>query len=70
MRSWEMPSKNIFFAYSALIISTLKGSTVDSETSVAKVKNLQGVIDWTRMALIFPYGQKSMPTKRADIHLT
>ena len=33
-----------------------------------KVKNLQG-FEWTWFALIFPFGQKSVSTKRADIHL-
>ena len=42
--------QNIFFAYSALIMGTLKGSTVDFLISVPKVKILQGI----RMDLICP----------------
>ena len=55
------------FVYSALIVGTLKGST-DFLISVPKVKILQS-FEWTRFPLIFPYGQKSMSTKRADKQL-
>ena len=56
-----------FFASSALIMGTLKRSTNRFLISVSKVKILQA-FEWTRFTLTFPYGQKSMSTKRADIH--
>ena len=55
------------FAFSVLIVGTLKGST-DFLISVPIVKILQG-FERTRLPLIFPYGQKSMSTKRADKQL-
>ena len=58
-----------FFAYSPLIIGTLKGSTGRFFNFSTQSQNLTGELEWTRFALIFPYGQKSISTKRADIHL-
>ena len=42
MLSWEMPSKNIFFAYSALIMGTLKGSTSQFFNFSAQSQNFTG----------------------------
>ena len=42
MLSWEMPSKNIFFPYSALIMGTLKGSTGRFFNFSAQSQNFTG----------------------------
>ena len=54
--------KHFFFAYSALIMSTLKGSTGRFSNFRAQSQNITG--DW-----IFPDSKKPMSPKRADIHL-
>ena len=51
------------------IMGTLKGSTGRFFNFSAQSQNFTGGLEWTRFALIFPYGQKSMSTKRADTHL-
>ena len=50
MLIWEMPSENVFFCYSALIMGTLKVSTHCFLISVPKIKTLRGV----RMDPIYP----------------
>ena len=57
------------FAYSALIIDTLKGSIGRFYIFSAQRSQFYRGFAWTQFALIFPYGQKSMSTKRTDVHL-
>ena len=45
MLSWEMPSKNIFFTCSALIMGTLKGSTDRFFNFGAQSQNFTGGSD-------------------------
>ena len=42
MLGWEMPYKNIFFAYSAFIMGTLKGSTRQFFNFSAQSQNFIG----------------------------
>ena len=57
-----------FFAYSALIIGTLKGSPGRFFSFSTQSQNFTGGSNGPEFALIFPYGQKSISTKRADMH--
>ena len=68
MLSWEMPSKNIF-VHSTLIMGTLRGSIRQFFNFSAQSQKFYRGLDWTCFTLIFPYSQKPMSTKKADINL-
>ena len=60
----------IFFAYSAFIMGTLKGSTGQIFNFSTQSQNFTvGSNGYAQFALTFPYGQKSMSTKGGDLHL-
>ena len=57
-------------AYSAFIMGTLKGSTGQNFNISTQSQNFTvGSNGYAQFALIFSYGQKSMSTKRSDLHL-
>ena len=56
--------QNIFLKYSALIMGTLKRSTNQSFNFSVQSLKFTGEFEWTWFAIIFPYGQKSMSTKK------
>ena len=68
MLSWEMPSNIIFCIFCFDNGYFKRFHRPIFKFQCPKSKFYWG-FDWTRFALIFPYGQKSMSIKKANTYL-